>query len=59
MEALDFGVAAPADGQYQQASGGGNAAVDAAIDALIGGNEALDAGDESRLVQGGWKKSDE
>jgi hypothetical protein len=59
MEALDFGVAAPADGQYQQASGGGNAAVNAAIDALIGGNEALDAGDESRLIQGGWKKSDE
>lgn len=59
METLDFGPAGPLDGQYQQASQGGSAAVDAAIDALIGANEPLDAEAESRLVKGGWKKNEQ
>jgi hypothetical protein len=59
MEALEFGPAATADGQYQPASRGSAPAVDAAIDALIGTNEPLDAEAESRLVKGGWKKIEE
>jgi hypothetical protein len=58
LETLAFEPAATAGGEYQQASAGGSAAVNAAIDALIGGNEPLDAAAESRLVQNGWKNID-
>jgi negative regulator of sigma E activity len=54
IETLDFAAATP-DGQYQQAAQGGSAAVNAAVDALIGKNEPLDAAAESRLVRNGWK----
>jgi hypothetical protein len=58
LETLDFEDGLVPGGQYQQASGPGSAVLDAAIDALIGDNEPLDAGDESRLVNNGWKKID-
>jgi hypothetical protein len=56
VEMLDFEPASPSDGQYQQASRQSTAAVDAAIDALIGGNEPLDSAAESDLVRQGWKE---
>lgn len=56
VEMLDFEPASPSDGLYQQASRNSTAAVDAAIDALIGVNEPLDSAAESDLVRQGWKK---
>ena len=57
LETLDFADGPSPSGPYQQASGSGSAAVNAAIDALIGDNEPLDAAAESRLVENGWKKN--
>lgn len=58
LETLDFDDGLVPGGQYQPASGATSAAVTAAIDALIGGNEPLDVAAETRLVENGWKKTD-
>lgn len=60
MEVASFGAPAGTspDGQYQQASSGSSAAVNAAIDDLIGDNTPLDAEAETRLVESGWKKTE-
>ena len=55
LEVLEFGPAEAESGPYQQASQG-SAALNAAVDALIGDHVPLDAGAETRVIQGGWKK---
>lgn len=53
-EALAFGETA--SGNYQQASAQTPAAINAAIDRVIGGNQPLDVSAEAALVERGWKK---
>jgi anti-sigma factor RsiW len=53
LETISFG--APSAGAYQTASAPTHGSITAAIDALIGDNEPLEADEEARLVENGWQ----
>lgn len=58
MEAMSFGVPESAGGPYGQASGTTPAAVNAAIDGLIGSRDPLGADEEKALISNTWRKSE-
>lgn len=55
LEALSFSSPESGSGPYQQASGDTPAAVNSAIDSLIGARDPLDADEETRLISNSWK----
>lgn len=56
LEIVDFEPAGSPGGPYQQASAYDSAAVNAAVDALMGTNQPFDAEAETQLIESGWKK---
>lgn len=58
VEALGFGAAIDAGGPFRQASGTTPAAVDSAIDALIGPRDPLGADEERSLISNTWEKAE-
>lgn len=58
VEALSFGAGNEAGGPFRPASGTTPAAVDSAIDALIGSRDPLGADEEKALISGTWRKTE-
>lgn len=58
MEAMSFAGAEDASGLYGQAAGTTPAALDAAIDGLIGSRDPLGVDEEKVLISKTWKKSE-
>lgn len=56
VEALSFGGGTDAGGPFRQASGTTPAAVDSAIDTLIGSSDPLDLDEEKALISDTWNK---
>lgn len=56
VEALSFGGGADAGGPYRQASGTTPAAVNSAIDTLIGARDPLGVDEEKALISETWRK---
>lgn len=59
VEALSFGGGVDAGGPFRQASGTTPAAVNSAIDALIGPGDPLGADEEKALISDSWKKTED
>jgi len=59
METVSYADSAAPGGLYQQASGAALAALDAAVEALLGDREPLDLRQESLLISNSWKKLQE